>query len=115
MMRTTVSKLALRKFSTGLVKETPREAVAKNILLYQAVRQAESAEELKDILNTPLPALDAATVEALGLKGFIHRSFAGASTKFVKDPTAWQNMALGDLIATESTRAETWPFFVGFA
>jgi hypothetical protein len=115
MMRSNISKLAVRKFSTALTKETARESVAKNILLYQAVRQAESAEELKAILNTPLPALDAATVEAFGLKSYINRSFSGSTTKFVKDPTAWQNLPVGELIVAEASRAETWPFFLGFA
>lgn len=113
MMRTTASKLAVRQLSTA-AKETPRETVARNILFYRAIRKADTAEELQAVVKAGLPKLEASAVEAYGLQGYLNRSFSGSTTKFVKDSSAWQNKGLADLIATESARADTWPFVFGF-
>lgn len=110
-MRSAISKVAVRKFST----EAPRETVARNMLLYRAVRESKSIAELEALAKGPLPKLDAASVEALGLETYVNRSVASNSTKFVKDGSAWQNLAGNGKYVAEASRAETWPFLFGFA
>lgn len=97
-----------------MAKESPRETVARNLLLYRAIRDAKSVEELQAIAKGPLPKLDAAAVENLGLQGYLTRSFSSSSSKFAKDATAWQNLSLSESISAESARTDTWPFVFGF-
>eukprot|EP01042_Synura_sphagnicola_P007684 gene7684-9842_t len=113
-MRASASKFAVRKLSTEVAKESPRETVARNLLLYRAIRDAKSVEELQAIAKGPLPKLDAAAVENLGLQGYLTRSFSSSSSKFAKDATAWQNLSLSESISAESARTDTWPFVFGF-
>eukprot|EP00349_Pseudokeronopsis_sp_Brazil_P009506 CAMPEP_0202970870 /NCGR_PEP_ID=MMETSP1396-20130829/21349_1 /ASSEMBLY_ACC=CAM_ASM_000872 /TAXON_ID= /ORGANISM="Pseudokeronopsis sp., Strain Brazil" /LENGTH=155 /DNA_ID=CAMNT_0049699701 /DNA_START=31 /DNA_END=498 /DNA_ORIENTATION=+ len=110
-MRKSFSKLAVRQLSTI----SPRETVVRNLILMEQIRNAETIEELKALSNGPLPPLDAASIQALKQTDYLNRTFGGGNTKFVPDPTAWQNMSYLDMAAVEAKRAETWPFLVGFA
>lgn len=114
MMRSNITKLAVRRFgSSAVAKDTPREAVARNLLLHKAISEAKTEEQLAKLVAAPLPALTAEGVQQLGLSDYLQRDFAPSVTKFTPDPTAWQNMKGADYVFTEAQRSETWPFLVG--
>lgn len=114
MMRSNITKLAVRRFgSSAVAKDTPREAVARNLLLHKAISEAKTEEQLAKLVAAPLPALTTEGVQQLGLADYLQRDFAPSVTKFTPDPTAWQNMKGADYVFTEAQRSETWPFLVG--
>lgn len=100
--RTAAIKVASRNFSASA--ESPSVTIARNVLFMQAVNSAASVEELSKIT---LPAYDATKLSALNAA-----SMAG-TVKFVPDATAWQNMGTMDMLATDLSRNEVWPFCVG--
>ena len=101
-----------RLFSTESTKVT----IARNILLMKEISQAKDEEALTKIVAAGAPSVDTANppAELASFGPYFALSNVSASEKFKPDPTAWQNMALGDMAAAEASRAETWPFIVGF-
>lgn len=104
-----------RLFSTAEVStESPRVAIAKSMLLYEAVAKATSEAELLAVTKmTPKVDITSLPPSIAHLKEYLSVSPAASSKGYVKDPNAWQNMEISSYIATEAGRGETWPFLVG--
>ena len=103
-----LSMLGRRGFSAG-----PRETIAANILKFQGIAAAADDAALDAIVKSS-PKVDASNLppQLIALDRYLNQPVAG-SAKFVKDPSAWQNMSFSDYIQAEIGREMTWPFVVG--
>jgi hypothetical protein len=103
----------VRSFSS-VVAETPRMTIAKNIMRFKEISQANSEASLAAASKVnPEINLGALPAELDGLQGYLSSAAASSTQKFVKDPNVWQNLPLASYITTEASRDNTWPFVVG--
>ena len=102
-----------RRCFSSLSSESPRVAIAKNMLKYEAIAKATSEAELAAASKLS-PSIDTAALpSSIGhLKGFLSQTSSSSST-FVKDPSAWQNLSFGAFAVKEAGRKETYPFIIG--
>lgn len=111
MLKTVVGK---RFFSAAT--QSPKIAIAQNILLLKEIANAADEAALAKITANGLPSIDISNPpkELEDFKAYFALSDLKTTEKFIPDPTAWQNMGPIQYAGTELQRAETWPFFVGF-
>lgn len=111
MLKTVAGK---RFFSAAA--QSPKVAIAQNILLLKEIANAADEAALAKITAKGLPTVDIAhpPKELDEFKSYFALSDLKSADKFTPDPTAWQNMGAAEFAGTEVQRAETWPFFVGF-
>jgi hypothetical protein len=101
---------ATRKLST---ESSSRKAIVQDILRYNAILNAKSEAEITAALKAPTIDVENLPSSVASLKGYLDAEKATASGVFIPDSKAWQNAPLGDFLAQESGRFETWPFLVG--
>jgi len=94
------SSMRVVRSMSGLAETSPAAAIAKNAAVLQSMSAASDEAGLEAAKNVTVEAAPVAAATA-----------AGAA--FQADPTAWQNMAMGDYIATEAGRSDFYPFLIG--
>ena len=102
-----------RRGFSSLSSESPRVAIAKDMLKFEAIAKSTSDAELA-AASKLAPSIDTAALPSSisHLKGFLSQASNSSST-FVKDPNAWQNLSFGAFAAKEAGRKETYPFLIG--
>lgn len=115
MMSGAVRRATVRKLS-AVVAESPRETVARNILLLNEIAGAKDEAALVKVASATLPAVDFKNLppELADVSTYFSTSGVAVGAKFIPDPKAWQNMSFGKFAQTEVMRNETFPFFMGF-
>ncbi len=110
------STLGRRSLSYAIVSESPKETIARNLLLLKSLSAAKNEQELAAVANAALPAveLNKLPAELSGVSSFLASSVAGSADKYVPDKTAWQNMDFWSFVQTEARREQTSPFLIGF-
>lgn len=103
---------ASKSFSTL----APKAVVGQNILRLKEIGAAADEAALTKISGSALPAFDGKNIpaELEQLRPYFELDNVAVSEPFIPDPTAWQNKSFWDFAAEEATRAETWPFLMGF-
>lgn len=113
--RSVLRNVAGKRFFSA-VTTSPKIAIAQNVLLLKEISNAADEAALAKIAASGLPAVNTANppAELQDYTAYFSLSAMKSTDKFVRDPTAWQNMGTAAFVGTEFQRAETWPFFVGF-
>jgi hypothetical protein len=79
----------------------PAAQIATNVAVLEAMSGATD--------EAGLSAAKSATAAAAGASS----TGAAAAEAYKPDPTAWQNMAMGDYVAAEAGRSDFMPFVIG--
>ena len=97
----------------SIVAASPRATIAQNIVAFNKISHAHDDAALTAATQAVKIDINNLQPELQGLEGYLTAGSTAGSAAFVKDPSAWQNMAFGEYVTTEAGRADTWPFLVG--
>jgi len=98
---------------SSIVEASPRATIAQNIVAFNKIAHAHDDSALAAATQAVKIDVNNLQPELEGLQGYLSAGPVAGTAAFVKDPSAWQNMAVGEYVSTEAGRADTWPFLVG--
>ena len=98
---------------SSIVEASPRATIAQNIVAFNKIAHAHDDSALAAATQAVKIDVNNLQPELEGLQGYLTAGPVAGTAAFVKDPSAWQNMAVGEYVSTEAGRADTWPFLVG--
>ena len=115
MLARSFSRIGARnaRSMSSIVAGSPRATIAQNIVAFNKISHAHDDAALTAATQAVKIDINNLQPELQGLEGYLAAGPAAGSAAFVKDPSAWQNMAFGEYVTTEAGRADTWPFLVG--
>ena len=87
------AKYCLRRSLSSSITESPRDAIAKNLLLFNRIIAAKDENSLTAAAKSSV-AVDLKELpgELLPYQKYLSSSASSSSVPYVPDPTAWQNL-----------------------